>query len=59
MSSIEGKLESPTSSTRGKVSPDELQNYSSRWIKWMVDKLFPARPLNFEGDRGVASRTRR
>ena len=62
MSSIFGPSEAPLISTRmndNPPPPNELQKYSFRWIKWMVDKLFPARTLNLEGDRSAALPTRR
>jgi hypothetical protein len=60
MSSVTGPRESIVASTKlNDLPPEDLQKYSFRWIKWMVDKLFPARTLNLEGDRGVALRTRR
>jgi hypothetical protein len=58
MSSIEGKLESPVSSTR-KTAKGALRDYSFPWIKWLVDKLFPAKALKLERDRSVALPTRR
>lgn len=61
MSSVFDAKESPLASTRINENPakEDLQKYSSPWIKWMVDKLFPARGLNLEGDRAVALPTRR
>jgi len=61
MSSIFDAKESPLASTRINEKPakENLQKYSFPWMKWLVDKLFPARTLNLEGDRGVALRARR
>jgi hypothetical protein len=60
MSSVSGPKESIVASTRiNDLPPEDLQKYSFRWIKWMVDKLFPARTLNLEGDRSAALPTRR
>ena len=58
MSSIEGKLESPVGSTR-KNEKGSLRDYSFPWIRRLVDKLFPARNLNLERDRSVASPLRK
>jgi hypothetical protein len=52
MSSTDGDKEAPLASTRvrsGKV--DATRQYSSSWVKWLVDRLFPARPLKLDGDR--------
>jgi hypothetical protein len=60
MSSVTGPRESIVASTKlNDLPPENLQKYSFRWIKWTVDKLFPARTLNFEGDRSTALPTRR
>jgi hypothetical protein len=61
MSSIFDAKESFLASTRmnDKPAKEDLQKYSFPWIKWMVDKLFPARTLKLEGDRGAALSPRR
>ena len=59
MSSVQGDKESIVASTRVRSGREELQKYSFPWIKRMVDKLFPARALKLEGDRGAAVPTRR
>jgi hypothetical protein len=61
MSSIFDAKESPLASTRINEKPakEDLQKYGSPWIKWMVDKLFPARTLKLEGDSGTVLPTRR
>jgi hypothetical protein len=61
MSSIFDAKESFLASTRINEKPakEDLQTYSFPWIKWMVDKLFPARPLNLDGARSTTFTTRR
>ena len=61
MSSIYDAKESFLASTRINEKPakEDLQQYSFRWTKWLVDKLFPARALNLDGDRSTAFTTRR
>ena len=60
MSSIFDAKESPIASTRVHDDPPKaLQKYTFPWIKWMVDRLFPARTLKLEGDRSSALPTRR
>lgn len=60
MSSTDGEKETWMASTRVKSAPPGLKKYSFPWIKWLVDKLFPARRLNLEGARdGGAWPTRR
>jgi hypothetical protein len=60
MSSIFDAKESIIASTRVNEKPakQEPRKYSFTWIKWLVDRLFPARTLNLEGDRVGAVRTR-
>jgi hypothetical protein len=58
MSQYLGDREAPLASTK-KDQKFGLRDYSFRWIKWLVDRLFPARALKLEGDRSVASPTRR
>lgn len=61
MSSIFDAKESPLASTRVNEKPakQNLQQYSFPWVKWLVDKLFPAKTLQLDGDRDVVVRTRR
>jgi hypothetical protein len=60
MSSIYGAKESLLSTSRmNDTPPDDLQKYSFARVKWLVDKLFPARALTLDGDRGVVLRTLR
>jgi hypothetical protein len=58
MSQYLGAREAPLASTK-KDQKLALRDYSFPWIKWLVDKLFPARTLNLEGDRDAALPTRR
>lgn len=44
MSAYLGKSEAPLASTK-KDSKAAVRDYSFAWIKWLVDKLFPARTL--------------
>jgi hypothetical protein len=59
MSSTDGEKETWMASTRVKSNPQELRQYRFPWMKWIVDKLFPASTLDVDADRGVALRARR
>jgi len=59
MSSTDGAKETWMASTRVKSSPDDAPEYRFRWIKRILDRLFPARTPAFDAHRGVALPARR